>query len=139
MFYTRSGIALRVNAVKTIVIFASKLGSTRRVAEYIAGKIGSEFIDLKKNPAPDVSGFDRIILGTGVYVGSISKRMIAFIKNADLSGKDVRMFVCCMLKGENGDEQLRQINDKYGFPVVSFYGKNKEPPSVTIDEFVASL
>ena len=125
--------------MKTIIVYASKMGSTRKVAEYIAGKIGSEAVDLKKDPNPDVSGFDLIILGSGMYVGSPSKRLIKFVEGADLTGKDVRMFICCMLKGEKGDEQLRQMHDRFGFPVVSFYGKDKEAPSPAVDAFVASL
>jgi len=125
--------------MKTIVVYASKMGSTRKVAEYIAGKIGSEAIDLKKNPRPDVSGFDRIILGSGVYVGGLSKRLIAFIKDAGLGGKDVRMFICCKLSGDKGDEQIRKISEKFGFPAVYFTGKDKDVPSPAIDAFAASL
>jgi len=125
--------------MKTIVIYASKMGSTRKVAEYIAGKIDSGSVDLKADPNPDVSGFDRIILGTGVYASRTSKRLDAFIKGADLSGKDVRVFVCCKLSGEKGDKQIKQISEKFGFPAVYFAGKDKDAPSSAIDGFIAGL
>jgi menaquinone-dependent protoporphyrinogen oxidase len=125
--------------MNTVIVYASKLGSTRKVAEYIAGKIGSAAIDLKSDPNPDVSKFDKVIIGSGVYAGKPSKRVNTFIKGADLGGKDVRMFVCCMFNDEKGDRQLKQISDMTGFPAVYFSGKDRDVPSSAADSFVKEI
>ena len=122
--------------MKTVVIYASKLGSTRNVAAHIAGRIGSELVDLKKTQNPDLSGFERIVLGCGVYAGKPSKRMTAFVKGTDMSGKEVHLFLCCKLKGEKGDDQCEEISEMLGFPAVYFAGDDKNVPSPAIDEFV---
>jgi menaquinone-dependent protoporphyrinogen oxidase len=59
--------------MKTAIIYASKHGTTEKVAQAIADKLKKttdvELFSLKKNPNPKISEFDMIILGSPIYAG----------------------------------------------------------------------
>jgi menaquinone-dependent protoporphyrinogen oxidase len=67
------------------------------IAERIAGNQVS-IIDLKKDKHPDISSFDRIILGTSIYASASSKTMQHFCKEniEALKQKRLALFVCGM-------------------------------------------
>jgi menaquinone-dependent protoporphyrinogen oxidase len=68
--------------MKTIVVYDTKYGSTRETALKLAKAIGEgvSTCDLSKEGAPNISGFDAVLLGGPVYAGSWSKRASAFAR-----------------------------------------------------------
>ena len=56
-------------AMKTLIIYGSQYGSTKRYAERLEEIKGLEAIDYKK--AKDIKGFDRIIFMGGLYAGGV--------------------------------------------------------------------
>lgn len=123
-----------------IVIYTSKLGGTKKVANYIASKIGAEAVQL--NDDIDLSKYDRIILGSGVYAGKPSKAMLAFIDAHKEQLKDASLFVCCMYDGEKGAKQLEKISELTGIADVIFFNKPKEQISVAdskLNEYIGTL
>ncbi len=124
----------------TAVIYTTKLGSTRQVAEYIASKIGAEAIQLSDTTDP--SKYDRIILGSGVYAGKVSKKMRIFIESNKDQLKNASLFVCCMFGDEKGAKQLAKISESTGIADVIFFDGVKDQLSgkkKKLSEYVETL
>ena len=66
--------------MKFLVVYFSRGGKTRKVAETVANELGCGAIDVKKE-MPDVSGVDVLIVGSGNYSGKPDKRIHNFIDN----------------------------------------------------------
>jgi len=60
-----------------LVVYFSRGGKTRKVAEAIAQELGCEAVDVKKE-TPDVSGVELLIVGSGEY-GWIHKTLQGFL------------------------------------------------------------
>jgi menaquinone-dependent protoporphyrinogen oxidase len=88
--------------MKTLIIFASKHGSTDKCAQMLAQKLKSDvkLCNLKGGSAPELSEYDRVIIGSPVYAGNILKEVKDFCtSNMDeLGSKKVGLFICCMNK-----------------------------------------
>lgn len=119
--------------MRTAVIYATKSGHTRAAAEYIAVTIGADAIDLKKDKSPDIGAYDRIIIGSGVYAGKMSKKVRRFVEQevTELPSKNVVLFLTCKTDGEKGDEQLAKIAADMPFlsSKTYFTGVDKDAPS----------
>ena len=124
--------------MKTAVIYASKTGTVKKMAGYIAEKISADLYNVKEG-VTDIGQYERVVLGSGVYAGKLSKHMVKFIESNDLASKKVELFVCCRFTGEKAEEQLNKITSK--FPVVSsatfFGGKEREPSDA--DAYIGKL
>ena len=88
----------------TLIIYATKNGTTRDVAERIKSNIsGAVLCDVVEMAKVSLDDFDRIIIGSCVYVGSINKQVKAFVKkNAKvLLQKEIGLFLCGMQPSES--------------------------------------
>jgi menaquinone-dependent protoporphyrinogen oxidase len=80
-----------------LVAFASRHGSTREIAEFIAETLrgsGTEADCVQVEMAPDPRRYEGVVLGSAVYVGSWLPEATAFARgNAeDLTGRPVWLF-----------------------------------------------
>lgn len=124
----------------SVVIYTSKTGGTKKVANYIASKIGAEAIQLTDDTDP--SKYDKIILGSGVYAGKVSKAMMTFIEAHKEQLKDASLFVCCMFDGDKGAKQLEKISEATGISDVIFFTKPKaqmEKEESKLNEYIKTL
>jgi len=101
--------------MKTAIIYASKHGTTQKVAGIIKSKLPNdevELFNLAENPNIEFRKFDRILIGSSVYAGSIQPKARKFVAQnmIDLLQKEVAIFVCCMFF----DKAYEQIEK--GFP-----------------------
>lgn len=83
--------------MKTVILYASKNGGTRVIAQRMASKMeGAHLYDLKQGDIPDIRPYDCVIVGSPVYAGMIRKEAKAFMeKNAGLlCEKRLGLFVC---------------------------------------------
>lgn len=96
--------------MKTIILYMSKHGTTEKVALMLSELLMSdvEMINLRKNPNPDISQADMIVIGGSIHMGLIQKRIRKYCeKNEDvLTSKPLGLFMCCMEKGETAQHQL---------------------------------
>jgi len=125
----------------SIVIYASKTGNTKAVATHIATKLSCDIAELGKNDV-NIEGYDRMIIGSGVYAGKLSKAVRNFLAEKDFEGKDVSFFLTCMFKDAKGEEQLKKLLEPY--PFVSsrtfFAGKKKgQEMNDAADAFIQDL
>ena len=72
--------------MKTLILYATKHGTAKDLAERIASKFpDSTICDLKSTDIPPLSGFEGVIIGSSVYAGRIRKEAKKFVKkNADI-------------------------------------------------------
>lgn len=56
---------------KAIVIYGSKYGSTKKYAEWISEKLNCNCLDFKNISSVDISKYDSVIYGGGLYASSI--------------------------------------------------------------------
>jgi menaquinone-dependent protoporphyrinogen oxidase len=85
--------------VNTAIVYTTKHGTTAEVAARIAEALGgAALIDLAVTPAPDLSGFDAVVVGGPVYAGQPAKPLKAFVtaQAATLLSKPLAVFVCGM-------------------------------------------
>lgn len=87
--------------MKTIVVYKSKYGYTKRYAEWIAEELSC---DIKENAAfSDISGYDMIICGGGCYAGTINGSKLITKNLARLSGKKLILFAVGSSSGADKD------------------------------------
>jgi len=96
---------------KWAVLFGSRYGSNRDAAIWISEGMGAvaDVFDARENP--DLSSFDYLIVGSGIYYGRIAEPLEALIKNnvSLLSKKVKAVFVVC---GAGGTERASQYLDQ---------------------------
>lgn len=100
--------------MSTAILFASKHGTTEKVASQIATLLEDHkpiILNLKKNPMPDLSAYNTVLIGGSIYAGGIQKRITVLIKeNAEvLLQKKIALFLCCM----NEKEAENEFNTAY--------------------------
>jgi Flavodoxin len=125
----------------TVIVYASKTGNTKAIAAYIASKLSCDIVEIGKNDV-NIAGYDRIIIGSGVYAGRLSKAVRNFLAEKDFNGKDVSFFLTCKLKDEKGEEQLKKLTASYSFvsSKTFFSGKKKgSEANDAADVFIQSL
>jgi len=111
--------------MKTAVIYASKYGTTESCAKQVADALKADLISLERKSKINLSTYDRIILGSSVYIGKLRKPMRQFIENnkSALSKQTHGIFVCCSdtteFKGLYPDslEQSVKNTGKFGYEI----------------------
>jgi flavodoxin len=67
--------------MKPVVIYFSKSGNTKKVAQEIAGALKTEALDVKKTSAKDVPKGAFLIAGSGVYGSKVGREMMDFLQS----------------------------------------------------------
>jgi menaquinone-dependent protoporphyrinogen oxidase len=96
---------------KTLIVYASKHGTTEKAVEVLKQSfLEATICNLKKDTCPSIESFDRIIVGGSIRAGRIQKEISIFCqKNLDsLLQKEVGLFICCMYEGEKAESQFIQ-------------------------------
>lgn len=109
--------------MKTIVVYYSLEGNTALIARRLAETLGADILRLEtekpypekapakffkggmstvfkckpklKNPVPDLSAYDAVVLGTPVWAGSYAAPVHTLVKKHGFSGKKLAFFLCC--------------------------------------------
>jgi len=83
--------------MKTLIIYATKHGSTQKCAEILAHKFTppATAINVKNMSTKLLSDYDNIIIGTSVYGGKIRKDMsrFLFLNQANLQTRSLSIFL----------------------------------------------
>jgi menaquinone-dependent protoporphyrinogen oxidase len=129
----------------TAIIYSSFAGKTRKIANYIAGKLNADIFDLKVQSNIDLSGFSRVIIGTGVHAGRPYSRVTKFIEDnrSELNDKEVVLFISCMYNGERAENQCSDITKDYDLSNSVFFStrseKNEAGLSKDVDVFIERM
>lgn len=91
--------------MKPIVMFASKSGNTKKIADSIAAQIGCEAVRVTANSDPstmDLESYDLIFLGTGLYAGTPNEDLVRYLTKMNL--KTVKRFAVFITRAYAGDK-----------------------------------
>ncbi len=109
--------------MKGIILYTSKYGSSKKYADWLHQATGFETLETKKADINALSGYDTVILGGGIYAGSIAG--LGFLRKniSALGGKKLAVYYCCASPyDEDADRQVRQQNMKDGLEdIPCFY------------------
>ena len=108
------------------VVYFSRGGNTRKIAEAIAEELKITPIDVKKE-SPDVSNSDLLIVGSGTYGGKPGKPIVDFLENLpQVTGKRAACFSSCAGDASKTLAAIKEILSKKGYATVdcfSCFGK----------------
>jgi flavodoxin len=118
--YRKGKISFDKNFGKTLVVYYSKSGNTKKLAELIKEKTKADIYEIEldgnyyggflktliadykqiktkeypkiKNELPDLSSYDLIFVGSPVWGYTVAPPVLSFLQSADLSGKTVVPF-----------------------------------------------
>jgi len=101
LFYSPDTYALKLfpnsGKQKCAVLFGSRYGSTRDASIWISEGMGAiaDVFDARENP--DLSSFEVLVVGSGIYSGKIDAPLEAYLaQNApSISGKVKALFIVC--------------------------------------------
>lgn len=106
--------------MKTLILYLSKHGTTEKVARMIQSGLADEvtIVHLKQNRKPDLTSFQRVIIGTSVYAGTPSKSLMKFcLANLkELQTKELGLFVCGMEPDK--DKQQKELANAFPAELV---------------------
>ncbi|HHW46168.1 MAG TPA: flavodoxin [Clostridiales bacterium] len=86
---------------KSIILYKSKYGTTRKYAQWLSEALGCDLNDIRKAQIGDLAQYDTIIIGGGVYAGSIAGISFLHKHIKALSGKNIIVFAV----GVTGQDQ----------------------------------
>lgn len=85
--------------MKTLIVYSSKYGATKKCAEKIGKALGKDVlvINLKREKVPTLNSYDKVIIGSSVYAGMLRKEVKAFCKANEsiLKTKKLAVFLSC--------------------------------------------
>ncbi len=80
--------------MKSIILYSSRSGNTKKIAESMAVEVGCEAIKITSDSNPstlDLEGFDLIFVGTGLYAGTPNEDLVKYLSSLNL--KSTKQFV----------------------------------------------
>ena len=96
--------------MKTLIVFTSAYGCTQKISERMKKDLGGDvvLVNLKKEKQPELSSFQRVIIGGSIQSGKMQKRIDNFCqKNLDeLRNLELGLFICSLDKGMNANKHL---------------------------------
>jgi flavodoxin I len=107
--------------MKSLVVYFSRGGKTKKVAEAIAQELGCAAIDIKKE-TPDPSEADMLVVGSGNYAGRTDNKLLTFINNLHPStDKKAAVFATSGGPDPKVISILQQALEAKGYNVVSSF------------------
>lgn len=79
--------------MRTIILYSSKSGNTKKIADSMASQIGCDAIRVTSASSPstvDLDGVDLVLVGTGLFAGTPNEDIMRFLGNLNL--KNSKMF-----------------------------------------------
>jgi menaquinone-dependent protoporphyrinogen oxidase len=76
--------------MRILVAYASRYGTTREVAETVADelRLGAQVFVQPAEDVVDVSAYDAVVLGAGIYIGRLHRSARAFLERFRIDLKD---------------------------------------------------
>lgn len=96
--------------MKTLIAYFTKHGSTEKCAKKLKKKIVGDvdLLNLKNYRREDLKKYNKIIIGSPIYMGKIRKEVDNFINenNKLLNEKKIGFYICGMKEGSEAIKQL---------------------------------
>ncbi len=100
--------------MKIAIFYASKHGTTQKVAGVLKNKFNSSEVDLfnlKEDNSFDLNSYELIVIGGSIHAGKIQSEITKFVKRfmQPLLSTKIGLFICCM----NLTETETQLENSY--------------------------
>lgn len=85
--------------MKTLIVYASFHGTTEKVAQMIASKLGdATLLNLKKSGPIDLTGYQQVLIGGSIHAGRIQRVITEFCQRNLIQLLKIRLglFICAM-------------------------------------------
>ena len=96
--------------MKTLIAYATRYGCAKKAAEALRERLGGEvtLVDLRDDGDPDPGPFDAVIVGGSIQAGRVQRKVRAYCdaRSAQLLGKRLGLYLCCMYEGDVAAKQL---------------------------------
>ena len=157
--------------MKTLIAYYSQSGQTKRMAEMLAEKLGADLYEIvperkynddmwkawdeaqverkeNKYPAlkgglPDISGYDTVLLGTGIWGYTMANPVTSFIRQMDFTGKKMSAFWTFYDHDEKVDSDMRDSlkGAEYvkGLPLPRSLTSSNDRTSDAMDQWIRTL
>ena len=105
-----------------VILYQSKYVATKRYADWLSEGTGFKCIETKKADINEITTYDYVILGGGVYASGIAG--LSFLKKNinKLKGKKVILFCCGASQyDENAFQQIKEHNLKDSLPDIPVF------------------
>jgi flavodoxin len=108
--------------MKIALVYFSRGGNTRKIAEAMAEELGVTAVDIKTEQ-PDVSDVDLLVVGSGTYGSKPGKDMVVYLENLKpVAGKKAACFSSCA----SGDasktlQAMKDVLSKKGYSTVDCF------------------
>lgn len=101
----------RKSNMKSIIIYATRYGSTAEAARRIQKELGDDctLVNIMTENVPPLDMFDIVILGGSIYIGKVQKELSSFAvaNSKQLLTKKVGLYLCAgTQKQEERDKEL---------------------------------
>ena len=93
--------------MKPIVLYASKSGNTKKIADAIALEQNCESLKITQTRTVDLSSYDLIFIGTGIHFGNPNEDITNFLKTANI--KEPKLFTVFLTWGGAGKTDQEAI------------------------------
>ncbi len=104
--------------MKVAVVYCSKSGNTKKVAEAMAGEMGTGAESIKDEP--ELGGVDLLFIGSGCYNKKLTGNMVKFLEN--LKGIKMAAVFGTYLGETKAIESMKGILEKKGIDVIDKWG-----------------
>lgn len=135
--------------MKTIVIYNSQTGFTKRYAKWIAEEAGADCLELSEAKKKNLTAYETIIFGSWACAGSISK--LGWFKSNMNQWTDKKLIVFCVggsplenpevepaLKKNFNETELKKVSVFY-CPGGFHYDKMSGPSKLMMKVFIKTL
>ncbi len=99
--------------MSTLIVYASSKGYTRECALHLQQQISGDVdvADLKKVKHPDLSGYDRVIIGASIHASNLQGSVKRFAQSheEELLKKQLLAIYICALDDQKWEEYLNQL------------------------------
>lgn len=95
---------------KTVVVYQSRYGATKRYAEWIAQELSCDLLNRREIGAAALLPYDTVIYGGGLYAGGLAGVDLLTKNYAQLRGKHMVLFTCGLADPADSDnvDHIRQ-------------------------------
>jgi len=97
-----------------VIVYGSRYGSTARTAEWIAEGMAGKAAVVAAKEAGDLGGYEKVILGSGIYGDMLHADMIAFLekRREEVKDKLLAVFVVCGMPPDQAGGYLEMFAGK---------------------------
>lgn len=107
--------------MNALVVYFSRGGNTRKVAEAIANELGCDAIDITKE-RPNLSIIDLLVIGSGTYGAKPGKEFTSFLEELpSATGRSAALFATCSSGVVLWFDSIKSLLESKGYQICGSF------------------